>query len=60
MNRLLTAREAAERLNVSYGTFRNIFATKPETLPKAVTIGKSRRWSEKTIDEWIERKSQET
>lgn len=59
-NRLLTAKETAQRLNISYGTFRNVFATKPEDLPRPLIIGKSKRWSEKAVDEWIDRNSQDT
>lgn len=54
MNRLLTAKETAAHLRISYATFRNILATKPETLPKFIMIGTRRRWSEKAVAEWID------
>lgn len=59
-NRLLTAKETAQRLNISYGTLRNILSEKPEALPKPLIIGTRRRWSEKAVDEWIESNSQRT
>jgi predicted DNA-binding transcriptional regulator AlpA len=51
----LSFREVAFKLRLSETTLRKIVKT-DSTFPQPYGIGKSRRWSESQIDEWVKAK----
>lgn len=51
VKKLLTSLEVAQRLNVSSSFFRKLVAS--QRAPAPIRLGRSRRWDEETISEWI-------
>jgi len=56
---LLSAREAAEMIGMSYGAFRTLKSTKPGYLPPAVIRNGCLVWKRKDIEDWIDNLQEE-
>lgn len=49
---LLTSKQTAEYLKLSYSRFMSLLSTEPHLLPPYIKIGGSYRWSKELIDKW--------
>ena len=58
---LLTAKETAKRMGISYGTFNNWKKYHPENLPPVVKFnGGAERYDELDIQKWINSRKQKS
>lgn len=53
---LLSLRQLAEVLGISYRSILNLRSRNPEELPKSITIGRVIRYRAYDVDEWIRSK----
>ena len=59
MSQLMTARETAIYLNLSYSNFMDLKTKNPSEIPPFLRFGKKTdRWDKETVDKWIKERQQ--